>query len=138
MKTLKSISILLSIVFTTQLFANSTLNLSVKGMHCGGCETKFKTVATGINGIKEVTSVSASNSNAVIVYDEKATTSDNIVKSLAEQTGYTVSVTSGAAVTTATGKPAGCCMSGQSNPACKQSDKAKCAKTKCDKPKATE
>jgi copper chaperone CopZ len=103
-------------------------------MHCGGCETKFKTVASGIEGIKEVTSVSAANSNAVIVYDEKTTSSDKIVKSLAEETGYTVSAAAGATVTTATGKPAGCCMAGQSNPSCKDKDKAKCAKTKCDKP----
>ncbi len=119
---------------TSSTFANSTLKLSVKGMHCGGCETKFKTVASGVKGVTEVTSVSASNNNAVLVFDEKSTSADLIVKTLAEKTGYTVEVTSGAAVTSATGKPAGCCMSGQSNPSCKDKDKAKCAKTKCDKP----
>lgn len=119
---------------TSSTFANSTLKLSVKGMHCGGCETKFKTVAAGVKGVTEVTSVSASNNNAVLVFDEKSTSADLIVKTLAEKTGYTVEVTSGAAVTSATGKPAGCCMSGQSNPSCKDKDKAKCAKTKCDKP----
>ncbi|MBP8192800.1 MAG: heavy-metal-associated domain-containing protein [Chitinophagales bacterium] len=134
MKSLKTLFIVLSMLITAPIIANTTLNLTVKGMHCGGCETKFKTVASGIEGIKEVTSVSATNSNAVIVYDEKTTSSDKIVKSLAEETGYTVSAAAGATVTTATGKPAGCCMAGQSNPSCKDKDKAKCAKTKCDKP----
>lgn len=134
MKSLKTLFIVLSMLITAPIIANTTLNLTVKGMHCGGCETKFKTVASGIEGIKEVTSVSAANSNAVIVYDEKTTSSDKIVKSLAEQTGYTVSASTGAAVTTATGKPAGCCMAGQSNPSCKDKDKAKCAKKKCAKP----
>ncbi|MFN8295451.1 MAG: heavy-metal-associated domain-containing protein [Chitinophagales bacterium] len=122
------------VVFTfLSVYANKTLNLSVKGMHCGGCEMKFKSAASDIEGIKEVSSVSASNSNAVIIYDEKTTTEEKVIKALAEQTGYTVSAVSG--TTTATGKPAGCCMSGQSNPSCKDKDKAKCAKTKCDKPK---
>jgi copper chaperone CopZ len=134
MKSLKTLFIVLSMLIAAPIIANTTLNLTVKGMHCGGCETKFKTVASGIEGIKEVTSVSAANSNAVIVYDEKTTSSDKIVKSLAEETGYTVSAAAGATVTTATGKPAGCCMAGQSNPSCKDKDKAKCAKTKCDKP----
>lgn len=136
MKSLTSILFTLSLVISAQLFANTTLNLSVKGMHCGGCETKFKTAASDISGIKEVVSVSAANSNAVVIYDEKATSADKIVKSLADQTGYTVSVTSGAAASTAVGKPAGCCMAGQSNPSCKDKDKAKCAKQKCDKPKS--
>jgi copper chaperone CopZ len=102
MKAIKSTFVLLSILFSAQLFANSTLKLSVKGMHCGGCETKFKTVAADVKGVTEVTSVSASNSNAVIVFDEKTTSSEQIVKTLAEKTGYTVAVTSGAAVTSAT------------------------------------
>lgn len=116
-------------------FTKSTLNLSVKGMHCGGCETKFKTAASGINGITEVKSVSAANSVAVVEYDEKTISAEKVVKALADQTGFTVSTTNGTAVTTATGKPASCCMQGQSNPSCKQGDKEKCAKSKCDKPK---
>lgn len=123
----------LAVFSFSSVFANKTLNLSVKGMHCGGCEIKFKSVASDIEGIKEVSSVSASNSNAVIIYDEKATTEEKVIKALAEQTGYSVSAASG--TTTVAGKPAGCCMAGQSNPSCKDKDKAKCAKTKCDKPK---
>ena len=132
MKNIYSLVVLLTLS-SLSLFANKTLSLSVKGMHCGGCEVKFKSVAADIEGIKEVSSVSASNSNAVIIYDEKTTTEEKVIKALAEQTGYTVSAVSG--TTPATGKPAGCCMAGQSNPSCKDKDKAKCAKTKCDKPK---
>lgn len=115
------------------VFANKTLNLSVKGMHCGGCETKFKTLAAGIEGVKEVSSVSAANSNAVIIYDEKSTSEEKLIKSLAEKTGYTISASN--STSEVSGKPTGCCMKGQSNPSCKDKDKAKCAKTKCDKPK---
>lgn len=130
----KIITLLVGVSFCiSSAFANKTLNLSVKGMHCGGCETKFKTVATGIEGVKEVNAVSASNSNAVITYDEKKTSEEKLIKSLAEKTGYTISATNGTSAVS--GKPAGCCMAGQSNPSCKDKDKAKCAKTKCDKPK---
>ncbi len=135
MKKTNTLLLFMAITFSTA-FAAKTLNLSVKGMHCGGCETKFKTVAEDINGITEVTSVSAANNNAVIVFDEKTTTEEKIIRTLAEQTGYTISSTNSSESITVSGKPAGCCMKGQSNPACKQADKAKCAKTKCDKPKA--
>lgn len=135
MKTKNLFLLLGSVLLSAVLFANSTLNLTVKGMHCGGCETKFKTAASGIKGIVSVTSVSADKGNAVIVYDEKQTNPEKTIKELAEQTGFTVSASNGTTVTTATGKPAGCCMAGQNNPSCSQKDKAKCAKKKCDKPK---
>ena len=134
MKSLKSVLIVLSILMSTPLFANTTLNLTVSGMHCGGCETKFKTAATGIKGIIGVTSVSAANGNAVIVYDEKQITPEGAVKELADRSGFTVSANTGAALTSATGVPAACCIKGQSNPSCTQKEKAKCAKKKCGKP----
>ena len=133
MKKINTLLLLTAITLST-VFAKSTLNLSVKGMHCGGCETKFKTVATSIKGVTEVTSVSAANSSAVVEYDEKTITAEKVVESLAKETGYTITANSGATTTTATGTPAGCCQKGQSNPSCKQGDKAKCAKKKCDKP----
>lgn len=132
MKKINTLLLLLVITFST-VFAKSTLNLSVKGMHCGGCETKFKTTATAIKGITEVKSVSAENSSAVVEYDEKTVSAQQIIKTLAEQTGYTVSASTGSEVTTVEGKPAGCCQKGQNNPSCSQKDKTKCAKTKCDK-----
>lgn len=71
MRKLQSLLILLSVAVSAQLMANTTLNLSVKGMHCGSCEKKFKTAAGGISGIVEVSAVSAESNNAVVVYDEK-------------------------------------------------------------------
>ena len=66
MKKLQLLSILLSAVISAQLMANTPLNLSVKGMHCGSCEKKFKTTAVGISGVVEVSAVSAVNSNVVV------------------------------------------------------------------------
>lgn len=123
----------LTLAISVSLFAGTTLNLNVKGMHCGGCEVKFKSKAQEIKGVTEVNAVSASNNSATLVYDSKQTSPEKIVSALAEQTGYTISVNTSAGEVSATGKPAGCCMSGQSNPSCKSADKAKCAKTKCDK-----
>jgi copper chaperone CopZ len=117
------------------IFSKSTLSLNVKGMHCGGCEMKVKKIATEINGVTEVTSVSAADSKAVIVYDEKTITADKLVAELAAQTGYSVSTISENGAVSATGKPAGCCSKGQGAPACKEGEKAKCdkSKKKCDK-----
>lgn len=134
MKKINSLLFLIAITFST-IFAKSTLNLSVKGMHCGGCETKFTTTATNIKGITEVKSVSAANSTAVVEFDEKTITAENVVKSLADKTGYTITTTTGEIVNAA-GTPAACCMKGEKNASCKKGDKAKCAKTKCDKAKS--
>ena len=111
------------------IFAKSTLNLDVKGMHCGGCEVKFKSVATGIAGVTEVTSVSAADSKAVIVFDEKIISTEKLVAALATQTGWSVSASNGTVV--ATGKPTGCCAKGQAAPACKEGETKKdCKKGK--------
>ena len=119
-------------IFISQLYSNSILNLNVKGMHCSGCEVKFKSAAADVNGIKEVTSISADNGTAVISFDEKVITAEKVVQELASKSGFSVSATTGAGVSSAEGKPTGCCMKGQHNPSCKKEDKAKCAK-KCDK-----
>ena len=124
MKKINTLLLLVAITFSAA-FAKSTLNLSVKGMHCGGCETKFKSAATSIKGITEVKSVSAESSTAVVEFDEKAISAEKVVKSLAEQTGFTVSASTGATVTTAEGKPAACCAKGQSGSACTKDDAKK-------------
>ena len=131
MKKTQFLILLLSIAISGQLMANTSLNLSVKGMHCGSCEKKFKTAAGGISGVVEVASVSADNGNAVIVFDEKTTSTDKVIKALAEKTGYTITASTGA---TAEAKPAGCCMKGQKEAACTKKEKEKCTKkTKCTK-----
>lgn len=128
MKKINILLLLLSVSLSVAL-ANKTVNLSVKGMHCGGCEVKFKSTATKIDGVQEVSAVSAANSNATIIYDEKTTTEEKLIAALAEKTGYTIAVAANAGTTVA-GKPAGCCMSGKSNPSCKSADKQKCSKQK--------
>jgi len=130
--------IVVGLLLSTSLFAN-TLNLSVKGMHCGGCETKFKSLATSIAGVTEVKSASAANSSAVIEYDEKVISSEKLITSLAEKTGYTIANLAGNNAAVVSGKPAGCCQKGQSNPACKKGEEAsKCTKSKekCSKSKS--
>ncbi len=134
MKKFNLLSVL--IIVSVAIFAKSTLSLNVKGMHCGGCEMKVKKIATEINGVTEVTSVSAADSKAVIVYDEKTITADKLVAELASKTGYSVSAISENGAVSATGKPTGCCTKGQGAPACKEGvSKKDCKKdkSKCDK-----
>lgn len=121
MKIIHSFFLLLSIVVSGQLIANTTINLNVKGMHCGSCESRFKSSAKNIKGIIEVSSVSAANNNAVVVYDEKVISADNLMKTLSDKTGYAVSA-SGEAVSEKTETSKTTC-----------SDKAKCSQKKCDK-----
>lgn len=130
MKKINLLLLLVAITFST-IFAKSTLNLTVKGMHCGGCETKFKAKATSINGVSDISSVSSANSTAVIEYDEKVVSAEKIIKTLAEQTGYTITASANNKTTTVAGKPDACCQKGQKNAAC--TDKSKNSKKKCDK-----
>jgi copper chaperone CopZ len=127
---MKHFSLLAALLFLTVMaMAKSTLNLTVKGMHCSGCETKFKTAAAGIKGIEAVNEVSASTGTAVIVFDEKAISAEEAIKALAEKSGFTVSASSNGTTVTANGKPSGCCMDGKSNASCKKA-RAKAAKSK--------
>lgn len=130
MKKLNLLFILM--IATAALFAKSKLNLDVKGMHCGGCEAKFKSAASGIKGVSEVTSVSAADSKAVVVYDETIITAEKLVAELASQTGYSVSSSTAAGTVAVTGTPNGCCAKGQGAPACEQG-KSKKGKSNCSK-----
>lgn len=130
MKKTNILLLLVAITFST-VFAKSTLNLAVKGMHCSSCETKFKAKATSIDGVSSINNVSSANNTATIEFDEKTISAEKIIKTLADQTGYTITASINNANTTAEGKPAACCQKGQKNAAC--SDKDKNAKKKCDK-----
>lgn len=72
----------------------STLDLKVVGMHCSSCEGKVKTTLEGMNGVGEVKTVSATDNNAVLTYDPKKVSEAELVKSIAEKTGYAVTVNS--------------------------------------------
>ena len=114
----------LLLAFVMNAFAeNPTLDLKVTGMHCGGCENKFKAAAVKIEGIDEVTAVSAANGTATIRYNPSEISAEKAIQSLAEATGYTVTATTSLGTVQSAGKPAGCCSKGQNNPACKKSEK---------------
>lgn len=119
MNTLKSLLIFSILFISTSLIAGNTLSLSVKGMHCGGCETKFKTLATNINGIETVSEVSATEGTATIVYNEKVISAEKAIEELATQSGYTISAVTSMGAVSAEGTPAACCKKG--------------TKAKCDK-----
>ena len=110
------------------VFANSKLHLEVKGMHCGGCEMKFKSVAAKIAGVTEVTSISAETGKAEIVYDEKIISDEKLVAALAAQTGFSVSASTAKGTVAVAGTPNGCCSKGQGSPACKEGSSKKSKK----------
>ena len=105
------------------LAESSLLQLKVTGMHCGGCEAKFKTVAAGIKGIEEVKAVSAADGTASILYNPSLISAEKAIQSLAENTGYTVTATTSLGTVQSEGKPAGCCMKGEKSAACKKTQK---------------
>lgn len=122
MKKIASLLMLLALGLSLSA-ENPTLDLKVSGMHCSSCENKFKAAATKISGIEEVTAVSASSGTATIRYNPSEISAEKAIQSLAEATGYTVTGTTNLGVVQSEGKPAGCCSKGQSNPACKKTEK---------------
>ena len=125
MKTLRLLLVIVSITISGQLFANTTLALSVKGMRCGSCETKFKSTAKTIKGVVEVNAVSASDNNATIVYDEKTISSEELIATLANKTGYTVAAFNNNTAS----KPAdACCSKSKKKANCSAKEKTNCTK----------
>jgi copper chaperone CopZ len=112
--------VLLTGIMLFSFAENSLLNLKVSGMHCGGCEMKFKSAAAGIKGISEVKEVSAEKGSATISYDPAQITAEKAVQSLAENTGFTISATTALGEVQSEGKPSGCCMKGQKSAGCKK------------------
>ncbi|MCB9034412.1 MAG: heavy-metal-associated domain-containing protein [Chitinophagales bacterium] len=131
---MKKVSTFLIVCFvTTLMFAGNlaSINLSVKGMTCGGCENKFKEKALNIKGIKSVDAVSAETGTATVTFDMDEINSKEVIEALAENTGYTVANnTNGKETNQVAGKPSSCCQKGATNPACK---KGETKKKSCDK-----
>ena len=126
-----------SVLVVSALFAFSAmagdgktaaLNLNVTGMHCGGCASKVKAALIGIDGVQEVSNVSAETKSASLSYDPAKVTEEQIVEALVEKTGYTVSVNKA-------GAKASCCKG--EGKTCSAADKAACAKSKGKCSKAT-
>lgn len=100
------------------------VKLSVKGMHCSGCENKVKQVLKDIDGVTATQSVSADAGSAVITIDKNVTTEAKVATTLAEKTGYEVSIVGNNSTKSCSEtctKPKSktkCCTSGQNSPAC--------------------
>jgi copper chaperone CopZ len=130
----KIIYLVLFIVLFISAFAeNAILNLKVTGMHCGGCEMKFKTEAAKIKGIEDVNEVSAEKGTASILYDPEVITAEKAIQSLAENTGYTITATTSIGVVQVEGKPTSCCMMGQKSGACQKNTKSSKSEKSCNK-----
>lgn len=65
-----------------------TEQLKVTGMTCGGCTSKVERTLKAVDGVINV-SVSLSNSEATVQYDESITSIDQL-KSVVTQAGYGV------------------------------------------------
>jgi copper chaperone CopZ len=128
MKKIFALSTLLFCMFFLGM-ASNTLNINVKGMHCGGCETKFKSKAQAIDGVSAVKEVSAEKSMAVLEYNPAVISESEIIKQLTAQTGYEIANIDAGKTTEATTKS--CCKSGQTS--CNN----KTASTSCDKKPAS-
>jgi copper chaperone CopZ len=128
---MKKIIALSTLVFCMFILgvASNTLNISVKGMHCGGCESKFKSKAQAINGISDVKEVSAEKSMAILEYNPSIISESDIIKQLTAQTGYEIANANAGKTTEVTTKS--CCKSGQTS--CNN----KTASTSCDKKPAS-
>lgn len=112
---MKKIIALSTLVFCMFILgvASNTLNISVKGMHCGGCESKFKSKAQAINGISDVKEVSAEKSMAILEYNPSIISESDIIKQLTAQTGYEIANANAGKTTEVTTKS--CCKSGQTS-----------------------
>jgi copper chaperone CopZ len=103
---------------TTTNGGMATVDLKVVGMHCGGCESKVKTVLQNIEGVNEVKTVSATENKATLTYDPKKVSESELVKNLSEKTGYQVSVNTSAGTNCTKGTKT-CPNSGKSCPGSK-------------------
>jgi copper chaperone len=104
----------------------ATLNLNVVGMHCGGCAGKVKAALAGIEGVKEVQSVSAQEKSAVLTFDPSKVSQEKIVEELGKKTGYAISVNKAGGKTETEAKAACCKGAGKT---CTAEAKAACAKS---------
>jgi copper chaperone CopZ len=106
----------------------AALTLDVKGMTCGGCENKVKAALSGINGVVETQKVSAQTNSATITFDPSVTSSDAIAKSLAQKTGYAITVVKNAGVD-GTSAAKACCASKEAGKTCSKEEAKTCGKT---------
>jgi copper chaperone CopZ len=111
----------------------ASLDLSVKGMTCGGCENKVRAALTGIDGVVETKKVCSQSDRASLTYDPNVVSEEEIMSALKEKTGYAIAVVKSAGMTEADAKEA------SAKKACTTAQKKQCAKSKasCAKSKAS-
>ena len=82
------LSIMTILLVTVSSFAiepgQSKVNLNVKGMRCGGCEAKVKSVLKDIKGIVSIETVSSSDGKVSVIIDDAKTTDKKVASVLAD------------------------------------------------------
>lgn len=93
----------------------SMINMSIKGMTCGGCESSIKTALEKVPGVVQVKSISYKDGTAQVCYNPDEAKVENLTKAVSSS-GYEAEVipavaktVEGAEVKTATDKAAGGC-----------------------------
>jgi len=118
----------------------ASLDMSVIGMTCGGCENKVKAALGGIDGVVETKKVCSDSDKASVTFDPSVVTAEEIMDALGEKTGYSISVVKSAGMTD---KDAKACCAGKSKAekaACSKAQKTSCSKSQkaaCEKSKAS-
>lgn len=92
------------------------VNLSVKGMKCGGCEAKIKSILSETKGVVSTEKVSASEGSAVVIIDTKVTSDKAVATALADKSGYDVKISTEAKAVKGNAKAA--CCSGAAKSTC--------------------
>jgi copper chaperone len=113
------------------------VNMSVKGMTCGGCESSVKASLEKVPGVVKVCAVSYKDNMAVVVIDPTKTKTDALTTAVSNK-GYAVEVIPAVATTT-TGTAGKSCSASQ-KAACAAAGKAGCAghgEAKTEETKAT-
>ena len=117
------LSLMTILLMTVSSFAiepgQSLVNLNVKGMRCGGCETKVKSVLKDIKGIVSIETVNSSEGKVSVIIDDAKTTDKKVATVLAEKTGYDVKVANSATNSIKGTSKAACC-SGKSKADCEK------------------
>jgi copper chaperone CopZ len=117
------LSIMMIMLVTVSAFAiepgQSMVNLKVKGMRCGGCETKVKSVLKDIKGIVSIETVSADEGKVSVIIDDAKTTDKKVATILADKTGYDVKITD-SATNSIKGNSKPACCTGKSKASCEK------------------
>lgn len=121
-------AVTLIMAFSLSTFAGEPnqvkVNLNVKGMKCGGCESKVKSVLGDMEGVVSTEEVSSAKGTVTLTIDKTKTSEKAVAVALADKTGYDVSVVAnGVAVETKGNEKAACCTKGQTKAACESKKK---------------